>query len=117
MLRHWTVLDLWPPCSNIGHCAQTIMLHSNYTTLFTDYRTNLPITGHYCKLQDSNCRNQWWFLQLELCNSRSANPHRCVGHSGLHDICPADDSAELMTSGWLVSRENGRNVSQITASS
>jgi proteasome assembly chaperone (PAC2) family protein len=47
----------------------------------------------------------------------SANPHGYVGHSGLHDIYPADDRAELMTGGELVSRENGRSVSQIVASS
>ena len=57
-----------------------------------------------------------WFLQLESCNSASANQHGCVGPSGLHDICPADDLAELMAGGWLVSRENGRSVSQIEAS-
>jgi len=57
-----------------------------------------------------------WFLQLESCNSGSANLHGCVGHSGLNDIHPADDSGEFMTGGWLVSRENGRNVSQIAVS-
>jgi len=59
---------------------------TNYTTLFTDYRTYLPITRHIYRLHDSNCRNQKWFLQLESCNSGSANPHGYVGHSGLHDI-------------------------------
>jgi hypothetical protein len=57
-----------------------------------------------------------WFLQLESCNSVSANPHGCVGLSGLHDIHPADVPAGLMTGRKLVSRENGRNVSQIVAS-
>jgi len=58
-----------------------------------------------------------WFLQLESCNSGSANPHGCVGRSGLHDICPTDDLAEVMTGRKLVSRENGRSVNQTVASS
>ena len=58
-----------------------------------------------------------WFLQLESCNPWSANPHGCVGSSGLHDICHADDLAGLMTSGEPVLARNGRSVSQITASS
>jgi hypothetical protein len=58
-----------------------------------------------------------WFLQLESCNSWSANPHGCIGHSGLHDICRANDSVGLMTDRKPVSRENGKNVSQTEVSS
>lgn len=77
---------------------------TNYTTLFTDSRTLFVAPNN-------------WFLQLESCNSRSANPHRCVGRSGLHDIHPADDPCKLMTGGEPVVARNGRNVSQIVASS
>lgn len=63
---------------------------------------------------------QMWFLQLELCNSVSANPHGCVSRSGLHDITAgqsADDSAGLMTNGEPFSARNGRSVNQTVASS
>jgi hypothetical protein len=85
-------------------------------------RLYLPITRLNCKLHDilSNYATLFvgliWFLQLESCNSGSANPHGCVGRSGLHDIYPADDSADLMINESPVSVETGRSVSQIEAS-
>ena len=75
-----------------------------------------PIPRLIYRFHDSNCRNHYWFLQLELCTSVSANPHCCVGLPGLHDIHAADDPVRLMTDRKPVSRENGRSVSQIEAS-
>ena len=80
-------------------------------------RLYLPITGLIYRFHDSNCRNQLWFLQLESCNSVSANLHGCVGHSGLHDIYAADDSVKLMIGGEPFSVETGRSVNQTVASS
>ena len=46
-----------------------------------------PIPRLIYRFHDSICRaHHTWFLQLESCNSGSANPHGCVVHSGLHDI-------------------------------